>query len=77
MTRPVLERMSPFFIVSNVGQSISFYRDMVGFQIWYQEPDEAPFFAVMRAYAKNRSRCAEGSPFPPRFVVARIGEPCS
>jgi catechol 2,3-dioxygenase-like lactoylglutathione lyase family enzyme len=65
MTRPVLERMSPFFIVSNVGQSISFYRDMVGFQIWYQEPDEAPFFAVIgRDEAQLFLKMGEAMPMP-------------
>jgi catechol 2,3-dioxygenase-like lactoylglutathione lyase family enzyme len=47
MTRPLLERMCPFFIVSNAAQSIAFYRDKLGFETWYQEPDDEPFFAVV------------------------------
>ena len=33
MTRPVLERMCPFFIVNDVARSIAFYRDMLGLQV--------------------------------------------
>jgi catechol 2,3-dioxygenase-like lactoylglutathione lyase family enzyme len=47
MTRPILERMCPFFIVSNVAQSISFYRDKLGFETWYQEPGDDLFFAIV------------------------------
>ena len=32
MTRPLLERMCPFFIVSDATQSITFYRDKLGFE---------------------------------------------
>ena len=39
--------MCPFFIVSDVMRSIVFYRDMLGFQVWYQEPENEPFFAVI------------------------------
>ena len=47
MTRPILERMCPFFIVSNVAQSIAFYRDKLGFEVWYQEPADDLFFAIV------------------------------
>jgi catechol 2,3-dioxygenase-like lactoylglutathione lyase family enzyme len=47
MTRPILERMCPFFIVSNVAQSIAFYRDKLGFETWYQEPGDDLFFAIV------------------------------
>jgi catechol 2,3-dioxygenase-like lactoylglutathione lyase family enzyme len=47
MTRPVLERMCPFFIVSDVARSIAFYQNMLGFETWYQEPDDEPFFAIV------------------------------
>jgi catechol 2,3-dioxygenase-like lactoylglutathione lyase family enzyme len=62
--------MCPFFIVSNVPRSIVFYRDMLGFETWYQDPDDEPFFAVIgrdgaqlflkagesRTYAKSNAR---------------------
>ena len=47
MSGAVLERMCPFFIVSNVAQSVAFYEDMLGFQTWYKEPDRDPFFAIV------------------------------
>jgi catechol 2,3-dioxygenase-like lactoylglutathione lyase family enzyme len=47
MNGPTLERMSPFFIVSNVVQTIAFYRDKLGFKVWNQEPEREPFFAII------------------------------
>jgi catechol 2,3-dioxygenase-like lactoylglutathione lyase family enzyme len=48
MTRPTTPRISPFFIVSNVDRTITFYRDKLGFETTFQEPDRDPFFAVIR-----------------------------
>lgn len=39
--------ISPFLIVSNVGRSIAFYRDKLGFEPTFVEPTENPFFAVI------------------------------
>ena len=65
MTRPLLERMCPFFIVSNVAQSIAFYRDKLGFETWYQEPDDEPFFAVVgRDGAQLLLKAGEAAPMP-------------
>jgi catechol 2,3-dioxygenase-like lactoylglutathione lyase family enzyme len=47
MTRPDIQAISPFFIVSNVDQTIAFYRDKLGFETRFREPDEAPFFAII------------------------------
>ena len=47
MTRPNTHGISPFFIVSNVGQTIAFYRDKLGFETRFQEPDRNPFFAII------------------------------
>lgn len=47
MTRPILERMCPFFIVSDVAQSIAFYRDKLGFETWHQGPADDLFFAIV------------------------------
>jgi catechol 2,3-dioxygenase-like lactoylglutathione lyase family enzyme len=47
MATPKLEKMCPSFIVSNVDQSIAFYRDKLGFACWYQQPDQQPFFAIV------------------------------
>ncbi len=47
MTRPTLSAISPFFIVSNVDQTIAFYRDKLGFETRFQEPAADPFFAIV------------------------------
>ena len=47
MTRPSTQAISPFFIVSNVDQTIAFYRDKLGFETRFQEPDRNPFFAIL------------------------------
>jgi catechol 2,3-dioxygenase-like lactoylglutathione lyase family enzyme len=48
MTRPTTTAISPFFIVSNVDRTIAFYRDRLGFETTFQEPDRNPFFAIIR-----------------------------
>lgn len=47
MTRPTTGAISPCFIVSNVDQSIAFYRDKLGFETRFQQPDRSPFFAIV------------------------------
>jgi len=47
MPRPTLSTISPSFIVSDVGQTIAFYRDKLGFETRFQEPADDPFFAVI------------------------------
>ena len=47
MTRPTTPAISPFFIVSNVAQTIAFYRDKLGFETRFQQPDRNPFFAII------------------------------
>jgi catechol 2,3-dioxygenase-like lactoylglutathione lyase family enzyme len=47
MTRPTTQAISPFFIVSNVEQSIAFYRDQLGFEARFRQPEHNPFFAII------------------------------
>jgi catechol 2,3-dioxygenase-like lactoylglutathione lyase family enzyme len=47
MDKPRIGPISPFFIVRNVGRTVDFYRDRLGFQTRYQEPDGDPFFAIV------------------------------
>jgi catechol 2,3-dioxygenase-like lactoylglutathione lyase family enzyme len=47
MTRPMTTAISPFFIVSNVDRTIAFYRDKLGFETTFREPDQNPFFAII------------------------------
>ena len=48
MARPTTTAISPFFIVSNVDRTIAFYRERLGFETTFQEPDRNPFFAIIR-----------------------------
>jgi len=47
MTRPATTAISPFFIVSDVERTIAFYRDKLGFETRFQEPERNPFFAII------------------------------
>lgn len=47
MIRTTTQAISPFFIVSNVDQTIAFYRDKLGFKTTFQQPDRNPFFAIV------------------------------
>lgn len=52
MTRPLITRatteaISPFFIVSDVAQTIGFYRDKLGFETRFRQPERNPFFAIL------------------------------
>ena len=42
-----MQGISPSIIVSNVDETIAFYRDKLGFEIRFQEPDRNPFFAII------------------------------
>lgn len=39
--------ISPCFIVSDVVRTIAFYREKLGFETTFREPDEDPFFAIL------------------------------
>jgi len=43
MTRPTTPAISAFFIVSNVDQTIALYRDKLGFETRFQQPDRNLF----------------------------------
>jgi catechol 2,3-dioxygenase-like lactoylglutathione lyase family enzyme len=47
MTRPTTPAISPFFIVSNIEETIAFYRDKLGFETRFQQPERNPFFAII------------------------------
>ena len=49
MTQAEISSIAPFFIVSHVPSSLSFYRDRLGFEITFQGPDpEDIFFGIVR-----------------------------
>jgi len=42
MPRPTTAAISPCFIVTNVDRTIAFYRDKLGFEPTFQEPNRIP-----------------------------------
>lgn len=65
MTRAVIERMCPFFLVSGIPQAVAFYGDKLGFEIWHRAPDEEPFFAIVgRDGAMLFLKAGEAEPLP-------------
>ena len=48
MDRAVLHSISPCFIVRDVPPSVSFYCEMLGFEVMYSAPDVDPFFAIVQ-----------------------------
>lgn len=49
MDRPqaITQAISPFFIVSDLGHSIAFYCDKLGFETRFCAPEQQPFFAIV------------------------------
>ncbi len=65
MTRPTIDSMSPFLIVGHVETAIAFYRDKLGFEVQFQQPDETPFFAIVgRGGAMLFLKSGEAAPLP-------------
>jgi catechol 2,3-dioxygenase-like lactoylglutathione lyase family enzyme len=48
MTHATISGISPFFIVEGLAASLSFYRDMLGFDVTFEQPRGDPFFAIVR-----------------------------
>lgn len=48
MNQPSIAGISPFFIVRDVTTALLFYREKLGFDIVFQEPDHEPFFAIVQ-----------------------------
>lgn len=42
-----LNFITPFFIVSNLKDSVSFYVHKLGFEVWYTGPDDDPYWAMV------------------------------
>ena len=47
MTPAKIGAISPSFIVTDVEQTIAFYRDKLGFETRFQAPGQNPFFAIV------------------------------
>lgn len=49
MTRPAISGISPVFIVADVPATLSFYRDMLGFEVTFRGPTpDDEFFGIVR-----------------------------
>ena len=48
MTRPAIAGISPFFIVQDVADTLTFYRDRLGFEVTFQGFGEDLFFGIVR-----------------------------
>jgi len=49
MTLPTISAISPFFIVADVPATLSFYRDMLGFEVTFRGPtSDDEFFGIVR-----------------------------
>src|SRR5262245_10714469 len=49
MTQPTISSIAPFFIVADVPTTLSFYRDMLGFEVTFRGPTpEDEFFGIVR-----------------------------
>lgn len=65
MTRPKIESMCPFFIVSVVERSITFYQQRLGFETRFKQPDQEPFFGIVgREGAMLFLKSGEAAPLP-------------
>jgi catechol 2,3-dioxygenase-like lactoylglutathione lyase family enzyme len=66
MTQAAISAISPFFIVSHVPTSLSFYRDRLGFEITFEgpEPDDIFFGIVRRGGAQILMKDVGVAPVP-------------
>jgi catechol 2,3-dioxygenase-like lactoylglutathione lyase family enzyme len=49
MTQPTISGIAPFFIVADVPKTLSFYRDMLGFEVTFRGPTpDDEFFGIVR-----------------------------
>lgn len=47
MARTAISAISPSFIVSDVDETIAFYRDRLGFETRFRAPEQGAFFAII------------------------------
>ena len=66
MTKPAISGVSPLFIVADVPAALSFYRDMLGFEIIFRGPaPEDEFFGIVRRDAAMiMFKALDIEPFP-------------
>lgn len=67
MTRPILNGISPFFIVRDAAVAVTFYREKLGFDVAYRNDEwlTDPFFAIVcRDAAMLMVKAVEVNPLP-------------
>ncbi len=47
MGSPTIRGIAPFFLVHAASAAVAFYRDKLGFEVAFQEPDQDPFLAML------------------------------
>ena len=75
MTKPEISGIAPFFIVKNVPDALSFYRDRLGFDITFQgpDPDDIFFGIVQRGGAMIMLKDVGVDPLPNYIRDAKKG----
>ena len=73
---PQLGFVAPCFIVRDVGPSIAFYKDRLGFEVAFLGPDDDPYFAMLqrdgvRIMLKAITPEVQPTPNPSRHPWAR------
>jgi catechol 2,3-dioxygenase-like lactoylglutathione lyase family enzyme len=59
-----LSFISPFFIVADLQESVSFYVNKLGFKVWYMGPEGDPYFAMVGRGPVSLMLKGSGSPVP-------------
>ena len=65
MSSPSVSGIAPFFIAKDVAASMSFYRDLLGFEVAFAEPRDNPFFGIVsRDGAMIMLKSVDAAPVP-------------
>jgi hypothetical protein len=65
MSRPSVNGIAPFFIAKNVATSMSFYQNLLGFEVAFAEPSSNPFFGIVsREAAMIMLKSVSAAPVP-------------
>ena len=48
LTQAKIGWIAPCFVVNNVAETIAFYRDKLGFEVYFEDPVGDPFFAIVQ-----------------------------
>ena len=59
-----LSYIAPFFVVSNIRDSVSFYVDKLRFELRYIGPEEDPYFAIVGRGPVSLMLKGSGTPVP-------------